>query len=561
MISNRLFSLLYQLKVCLILMISNLFIVLKAQDYEHLIIYGQSLSAGNQSWPPLSTTSVDGNYMIGNQVWINYGNSVFNKLNPLIANISFSSAELPKTRDSYIYAECALVAGTNHLQLKTGGLYKFIATSCGTGSKTIEELSKEYYNPFCYGDFLNAIQYASIIVPGVHCPALFWMQGEQNYTVPSVNEGLTKGSIPCSDKETYKSLLMRLKRNMQTDVMNQYNQNDAPLFITYQAGEQYTRGKELAIGMAQLEASNESEDIVCAGPVYPVTDRGGHLDPNGYRWFGEMLGKVFYKTKILGETFKPLQPMEISRMDDSRKLKIKFLVSYPPLVLDELLLIKMEDYGFELFLNGIKKDLQSVTVDNDCVYLTCVSELKGDVEVVYAGTNNVGHGNLRDSDPYAASSNYLDLDKKKLDGTYLFHRDASETTLRPSYEPHDAEGVIYDKPYPLYNFSVAFYYKLKAEEVSYLVPNLANGTNLNKVIENSNVKVYFEGGELKIKADSAPSRIEVLDISGKMVAVFSVGVNLGNGEYCFPLPSLSRGLYLVRTFFSQRNAASKLLLK
>lgn len=54
----------------------------------------------------------------------------------------------------------------------------------------------------------------------------------------------------------------------------------------------------LAISMAQLEASNEYKDIICAGPIYPMTDRGGHLDANGYRWFGEMLGKVYYQTQI-----------------------------------------------------------------------------------------------------------------------------------------------------------------------------------------------------------------------------------------------------------------------
>ena len=61
---------------------------------------------------------------------------------------------------------------------------------------------------------------------------------------------------------------------MQQDVMNSYAQNEKPLFITYQTGAQYTRGKTLEIGMAQLETANENEDMICAGPVYPMTDRG-----------------------------------------------------------------------------------------------------------------------------------------------------------------------------------------------------------------------------------------------------------------------------------------------
>ena len=59
-----------------------------SQAYEHIIIYGQSLSTGQQSWPPLSTTAVPNNYMIGNQVWINYGNTSKATLNPLISTLA-----------------------------------------------------------------------------------------------------------------------------------------------------------------------------------------------------------------------------------------------------------------------------------------------------------------------------------------------------------------------------------------------------------------------------------------------------------------------------------------
>ena len=45
----------------------------------------------------------------------------------------------------------------------------------------------------------------------------------------------------------------------------------------------------------------------------------------------------------------------------------------------------------------------------------------------------------------------------------VYPREEFETTLRPDYEPKDESGqIIYDKAYPLYNFSVGFYYKLPA---------------------------------------------------------------------------------------------------
>lgn len=460
------------LKMLLLLMVitaSNSMLA-KSKKYQHLIIYGQSLSTGHQSWPALSTNNVSGNYMIGNQVWTNFGNVGYSALNPLVANIAASTIALPKTRASNIYAENPLVAATNHIQLKTKRKYKFIASSCGTGGLTIEQLSKEYYNPTFYKNFTNTIDYAASITSRISCPAIFWMQGEYNYAPTSKSLGLTVGSVPTADKNNYKSLLLKLKENMQNDIFVKYKQTNMPLFITYQVGAQYSRGKELSIGMAQLEASNENNDIICAGPIYQMTDRGGHLDSNGYRWFGEILGKVYYRTIILGEDFKPLQPIEISRTDNTKVLKIKFYVPKLPLVLDELLVKKIKDYGFEIYDDNIKKTIQNIKIDADCVLITTTTDLVGTLEVIYAGTSNYGDGNLRDSDNELAYYNYVDLDKTNADGTYVFERDTTETKLRPSFEPKDEQGVIYEKPYPLYNFSLAFYYTLLKDTSTFRIP-------------------------------------------------------------------------------------------
>jgi len=442
-----------------------------AADYEHLILYGQSLSTGQQSWPPLSTKALDGNFMIGTQVWSNYNNPATDKLMPLLADVAAIDTNKPKTRASQTTAECPIVATANHLQMKAPGRFHFIATSCGTGGQTIEQLSKEHFSPARYRDFSNALDYASKISASMHCPAVFWMQGEYNYG-PGSN-GLTRGAPSVTDKSGYKELLLKLKDNMQADIMEKYHQPDKPLFITYQVGAGYTRGSEVAIGMAQLEASNENPDVICAGPVYPVTNRGGHRDPNGYRWYGEMLGKVYYKTKVLGETFKPLQPLQISRGSSPNTLAIKFLVPQPPLVLDDKLVPPTNSSGFAVLNDGVKIEIKSVTVSgNDTVELACASELNGVVEVTYAGSEVRGQGNLRDSDAYAAFYNYLDLDAKDSQGHFIYERDPAEPTLRPAYEPRDDSGVIYDKPYPLYNFCVAFYYKLGKGDSSYSVPGL-----------------------------------------------------------------------------------------
>jgi hypothetical protein len=549
----------YKLLVLSLILIGNCFLTVNSEEYQHLIIYGQSLSTAHQSWPPLSPDNVARNYMIGNQIWINYGNTGYTKLNPLIANIAAATATRVKTRSSLILAENPLVGATNHIQMKTNAQYKFIATSCGSGGLSIEQLSKEFYSPTYYKNFTNTISYASAISSSIHCPAIFWMQGEYNYTTPAGCTGLTVGSVPTTDKNTYKSLLVKLKDNMQNDIIAMYKQTDKPLFITYQVGGQYSRGKEISIGMAQLEASNENKDIVCAGPIYPVTDRGGHLDSNGYRWYGEILGKVYYRTKILGEVFKPLQPSEISRTDNSKVLKIKFFVPKLPLVLDELLIKKIKDYGFELYDNNIKKTIQNITIADDCVLITSTTDLVGPLEVIYAGTNNYGDGNLRDSDNEPAFYNYIDLDKKNKDGTYVYERDATETTLRPSYEPRDSESIIYDKPYPLYNFSVAFYYKLQKDSFSFKVPNVYNQqTGISYSIDNSNL-FYQSGSKLILEnPQSKKFKIEVFDSVGHLVNVFKG--NDGLKKMIYRLDSYSKGVYEARLTIIDITKAVKIII-
>ncbi|MDR1342298.1 MAG: GH32 C-terminal domain-containing protein [Prevotellaceae bacterium] len=431
----------------------------ESKEYTHLIMYGQSLSTGHEAGTNLSVENASGVYMLGQQVWFNYGNYDRLEINPLTGHPAFVMGN-----DLF---EPAIMGAANHIRLKELE-DNIIATSTGDSGKSIEDLSKESQVQRLYGVYTQALHYgkqaAARTQSTISCPAIFWLQGEWNYTTEG--GGLTSGSSPTSSKDEYKALLVKLKNNMQADAMSIYGQSEKPVFYTYQTGAQYTRGKSVSIGMAQLEASNEHYDIVCAGPVYPMTDYGGHLDANGYRWYGEMLGKVYYKHKALGENFKPLQPKKITRdAGDSKKIRIQLHVPAPPLVLDVKTLPQEKDYGFEVYLKQARQTISSVTVvDSDCVEITCANPLTDDLEVVYASQNTRGHGNLRDCDSYPAVFTYVNIDEKDAQGNYIYPRSGNRS-LRPSYEPKDESGaVIYGRPYPLYNFCVAFSYALAKEE-------------------------------------------------------------------------------------------------
>lgn len=540
------------------------------KEYTHFLMYGQSLSVGAQSYPVLSTENIEGNYMLGDHIWINYWNSSKSKLNPLIGKLAKQNSSgvtnlYPFTKAGTITSECPLYGTVNHIQKKVGG--QFIATSCGTSGRSIEELSKEsktnnHYAADFKSTLTNGAKVAKDAGFSIACPVIFFMQGENNYE--QKGNGLESGSKSTADRNEYKQLMVTLKNNMQAEIVSSYGQTKKPVFITYQAGCQYGKIRELPIGMAHLEASNENDDIICAGPVYPMPDRGGHLDPNGYRWFGEMLAKVYYKTQILGEKWKPLQPKRITRNSENNQIRIQYHVPAPPLVLDTwTVTTKFKDYGFEVYKDGTKQTIRKIEVEGDCIVLTCsagVDISTGNVEIIYAGMgeNTVltrGHGNVRDSDDYSAYFNYIDLDKKE-NGEYVFYRDPGNS-LRPTNEVKGKDGkTIYDQPYPLYNWSLAFYYTLSDGKAEYIVSGFSGGLSLNETQQNGKLNIYQQGTDLHISNESQSDVIiEIFDIAGRFLSRST----LYKAQDIFSIDHLLSGLYIVKASAGINTKQIKLL--
>ncbi|MDR0413103.1 MAG: T9SS type A sorting domain-containing protein [Dysgonamonadaceae bacterium] len=506
-------------------------------DYQHFIIYGQSLSVGQESFYPVSTGNVPGNYMIGKQMWINYGNTGLNELNPLVASRQIS---YPLT------CENPLIATVNHLRLRQNQDSpetdnRFIATSCGTGAQPIANLSKGSERRLYENDFLTTIKQAKKITAKtgstISCPAIYWMQGENDYN---------STKLP---KDEYKAALIQLKNDMQADIQELYNQMEKPVFFTYQTGGGWTNGnRELLIGMAQLEASNEYDDVICVGPVYQLSYSNNHLCSNGSRWYGEYMAKAYYKTRILGETFKPLQPEALYRdAQDPKKIRIEYHVPQPPLVFDTQILEKQTNYGFSIYLNNAKQTISDVQIAGNAVELTCTNVLNGNVEVLYGEKNTInGTGNLRDSDDFQAFFNYVDGDEKDQNGNFIYPRveKAGERieSLRPvTREPMDENGnIIYNQPYPLYNFGLAFNYKIPAGVDQFEVPNMNNKPSAIHSIPDEN--------EQKIL------RTELYDLYGKHI-LFS------NNRIQINELNLPKGIYILKTQLYQDSKTQKIIIK
>ncbi len=482
-------------------------------DMEHFILYGQSLGVGYQSYPAISHEPLAGNYMIGSQTWINHKNRSLDELTPLYSTLANVDQEHPvyaQTRANGAKCESPLTGMVNHVRkASSDNTNTFIATNCGTSGRTIEQLSKGAYTNL-YNDFLTTLNAGKALAQenstSIKCPALVWMQGEYNYF--ATKPGMTAESTCTTEKEAYKQLLLDLKNDMQNDVVTTYNQADTPQFIVYQPAGQYIRGKEMAITMAMLEASNKESDIICAGPTYPMCDRGGHYDANGYRWYGEMLGKV-YKQEAVGENFIPLQPTKLIRTS-TKVLTVEFHVPHTPLAFDELTTEAITNYGFELWEGETALTIESVELGSNgkSVVITTAEDMTGEVLVSYAGATYKGHGNLRDSDPAVGYYNYIDLD------TYPMAAD--ETTLRPAFEPKDAEGVIYNKPYPLYNFCVNFYYVLEDGNDEQVLINLTPTSN-QEIEQEANINLQkIEEGFYHL-SNAGIANVRVISMAGTLI--------------------------------------------
>jgi hypothetical protein len=432
--------------------------------YNHLVVYGQSLSTGQEGWPSLSKVARFGNLMLGGSVrpvdtdgsdFIPFDGDV---LRPLAATVQSGSTLLSDQQVSDLSAgnqalgETVCEGMTNFakklhnraLQISNDPNRLFVTTNNGVSGKTIEQLSKvnTQNSTNRYGRYLDALTRIKAIADSqgesYGVTGIVWMQGEYNY----------RDFGGSWDKESYKTLLTQLRLDMLSDAKAVTGQEDNPAFFTYQTGAGYTRDEDSAgnpglhVGMAQWEFSQENTDSYLVGPVYPYTDKGGHMDSNGYRWYGQQLGKVYHKVVNQGQDWRPLSPIRTNLIGQA--VYIDFHVPEPPLVFDLPYVIgsatDYEDKGFKVTDDNGQVGITSVEIIGETIVkLSLARAMIGSGHVWYADkTVHNGNGNLRDSDDTVALDNY-----EYLPGSGMY--DSANI------------GALVDKPYPLHNWCIAFY--------------------------------------------------------------------------------------------------------
>ena len=432
-------------------------------DYNILITDGQSLSNGNEGWAALSkdiraTLNIN---MLGDSVRPkNENGSTFTPLNgaeirsaravvqDLIAppdggNLMTDEAVAALPRGANNFGETVDIGSMwmwREMQLQFRGVVtderKIVAVNCGVGGQIIEHLSKGHSWGF-YNRIISAVTQIKAIADaeGKTCGVVGFLYLGNEYNYDSTKGGAT-------DRVEYRALLRKLIDDVITDTTAITGQTEPPLTVLYQTSGSWTRDStNMSIGEAQLDICAADANVMMASPAYAVTDKGGHLDANGYRWLGMQFGKVLHRAIDRRQNWRPLQPLSVTL--SGTFLRADFLVWSPPLQFRSCYVgsspTTYAAKGFRVTDDAGDVPVTRVEIVADTVVdITLGRETTGDVYLWYASqTGSNGNGNLFDSDTTVAVANYE------------FHEGTGQY-------PESNIPELVNRPYPLNNPCVAF---------------------------------------------------------------------------------------------------------
>lgn len=447
-------------------------------QFNHVIAYGQSLASGWEGWPALSVTPRHDSLMIGDSVngtkesgatWVPAGEAAFR---PLVATVMSNGSKGELLGDA---AVAALKPGTaalgetvlegaldfwrgRQLALRStrggdGFAGQFVASSCGVGGRSIEQLSLGATPPLFDRPRMAAQagkRLADAAGGSYGVTALLWLQGEGN----------SVGTSCTADRGEYVRLSATLQADFNREIVAGIAMQDrSPAVFTHQVSGLYVRdANAMSIPMAQLDCAYGLPNWYLAAPAYPVTEKGGHLDPNGYRWLGQQFGKVMHKVLDLGEGWKPLHPLHATWR--GTHVLVDFHVPHPPLAFSPCYVrtrpASFADGGFSVTDDDGRIAVRAAAVVADVCVLLVLERAPGANPTLWYGgqAGHGGYGNLRDSDPTEASAVYE-------------YRDGSG-----QYPGANIPELI-GKPYPLWNWCVVFRAELQADPAPVMVPTPA----------------------------------------------------------------------------------------
>jgi lysophospholipase L1-like esterase len=420
--------------------------------YNVILVYGQSLGLGRETWPALTRTApMTGVKMLGDAVRPEPFGETYIVVGSTVLNAAVARDQSPTT--GFVLSEAAVAAfspGNDALGEEPGiaAAYTFrklwldhlleteddsrqlIVINCSISGKTVAELSSgaspNYFASIVDG-FTKLKARADAESKPIRLVATIFMQGEQDYTVSTA-------------LATYKTAVIQLRNDIQAAAASAFGTQSTAQFITYQTSGSYAED-DLAIAEAQKQLANEQPYWHIAAPSYSVTDKGAHLDANGSRWLGCQIGKALFETLIMGRRPVPMQAIEAVHRGTT--LLLGFNVPVPPIQFRDFYEVNTAtsytDKGITVIDTVGVIGISSIEVAGSATLkISLVRSPVGAINV-YGGRLTTFNGalNISDSDAMVPPFNY-----QYLPGTGM-------------YASADIPALN-DKPYPLNNFSAAF---------------------------------------------------------------------------------------------------------
>lgn len=408
-------------------------------DYAVILMYGQSLSIGQESAAGFDDGPIDGCYMLPDGVHATSGDSL----------VPLNTGRLPIV-DGIMYAQqdpvvSAVKAFVNlyHKAHPEDTNTKFIACSLGVGGRSLVLFADENRYSWASTSYmtervipcLTALKaIADSEGKTISLCSLIWCQGETDYSSSYINDTYAqwfarKASNFGGSLDAYKQGLHDLYDDIYAHAQSIFgasNQVAPPPFFAYALGGGWIGNAFLTINRATYELADELDTMWIVAPNYPVPDyNGGHLAMNGYRWYGEYIAKAMYYALIKKVDWNPLQPTSVGLVNGNIEVSFDRAVMFDTYTNDEC-----PYYGFVIRqgtasqLNNAKGAgsseynvaISSITLSDDGKKITIVpgTALTADcVEVVYAGNVGTysarhfqGSGNIRDYDKWLSLYKY-----------------------------------------------------------------------------------------------------------------------------------------------------------
>ena len=414
-------------------------------DYFVILMYGQSLSMGDETIAAFAEENITDCLMLGDNIRSISGSA----LNVATYGTPNENGVIAgKRQDAVTTAVKSFIS--LYKKERPYSKTKFIIGSMGISGASLAELSGATRYPNCtnhYLDsrvtvYLNALNSIAEQEEKTIClGAVLWMQGEADYGVPYIyktyaewlelaNEHISErpNMMMRGSKDAYYQGLKYLKEDIESLATSIFGQSKKPNFFAYSTAGAFIDNAYMTINSATTQLADDTDNFFLLAPTYQTPDfEGGHLTMNGYRWYGEYIAKALYNVYIKRAFWNPLRPTYFKVINN--KIYIYFSNGVWPLILNTWTAgDTYKNYGFTVRTGTVAQLDQYTTVltnprvtitniqviSKNCIEITCdVAQFGEAIEIIYAGQgesgytgHNQGAGNVCDSDRWKALFTY-----------------------------------------------------------------------------------------------------------------------------------------------------------